>query len=89
MTLMMLSDSEPFKMLQQLDQQFPRAMKMGCIGAWTPFECNRPFTLFFNDEIHSGGAVGLALLSDKHDDEVRIASSIDLESFGNTATITK
>ena len=37
-------------------------MQMGLIASSTPFINGRPFTLFFNDEIHSSGAVGVATL---------------------------
>jgi small ligand-binding sensory domain FIST len=44
-----------------LNVRIPCFVQMGLIASSTPFVNGRPFTLFFNDEVHSSGAVGVAL----------------------------
>ncbi|KAF8505349.1 hypothetical protein BU17DRAFT_101033 [Hysterangium stoloniferum] len=41
--------------------RFPYFVQMGLIASSTPFVNGHPSTLFFNDEVHSSGAVGVAL----------------------------
>ncbi|KAF8505350.1 hypothetical protein BU17DRAFT_57934 [Hysterangium stoloniferum] len=62
-SLLFFSDNSPDGLVRALDR-LP-ANKMGLIASSTPFINGRPFTLFFNDEVHSSGAVGVALRTPK------------------------
>lgn len=62
-TVLHLSDREPEGLSHSL-QRFKSANKLGLIASSTPFITGRPVTLFQNDRIYSGGAVGLALTSE-------------------------
>ncbi|TFK48716.1 hypothetical protein OE88DRAFT_1663806 [Heliocybe sulcata] len=53
------SDSSPEGLSNALNA-LPGADKLGLIASSTPFLTGRPFTLFHNGQIHSGGAVGVA-----------------------------
>ncbi|KAF8505347.1 hypothetical protein BU17DRAFT_101032 [Hysterangium stoloniferum] len=56
MSLLFFSDNSPDGLVRALDH-----LPMGLIASSTPFFNGHPFTLFFNDEVHSSGAVGVAL----------------------------
>ncbi|KAI8924886.1 hypothetical protein BC831DRAFT_463288 [Entophlyctis helioformis] len=58
---LMFGDNESHEILQSANSEFPTARLFGLVGARTPFSTGRPFTLFYNDQVMSGGAVGLAL----------------------------
>ncbi|KAH8926820.1 hypothetical protein BT69DRAFT_1317354, partial [Atractiella rhizophila] len=55
------SDDTPHNFLQRLNQHFPRAQKLGLIGAATPFLTGRPFTFFRNEQSFSDCQVGLTI----------------------------
>ncbi|KIM66880.1 hypothetical protein SCLCIDRAFT_61631, partial [Scleroderma citrinum Foug A] len=46
-----------------LQNAFPSSNKLALLASSTPFLTGRPVTLFYNGQIHSSGAVGIALLS--------------------------
>nr|KAJ3420997.1 hypothetical protein HK105_004747 [Polyrhizophydium stewartii] len=58
--MLLLTDNEPFELLQSSTRAFPAAAHLGVIAARTPFVTGRPFTLFHNDSVLSEGAVGVA-----------------------------
>ncbi|EKM48877.1 uncharacterized protein PHACADRAFT_59601, partial [Phanerochaete carnosa HHB-10118-sp] len=62
-TILYLSDSAPEGLAQSLSK-FDRSSKLGFIASSTPFVNGRPHTLFFGNEVHSAGAVGIAFTSD-------------------------
>ncbi|KAF8650341.1 hypothetical protein AX16_005282 [Volvariella volvacea WC 439] len=55
------SDKSPEGLANSLGV-YPKAIKLGLIASSTPFVTARPVTLFYNQNIHSTGAVGVALL---------------------------
>ncbi|GJE91814.1 hypothetical protein PsYK624_079650 [Phanerochaete sordida] len=56
------SDSAPEGLVQALSR-FEKASKLGLIASSTPFITGRPHTLFYGSDVHSTGAVGIALTS--------------------------
>lgn len=70
-----------------LDAHFPTSSRMGCVGAWTPFFTERPFTLFLNKEMYSDGMVGLARYSPNLPPPKLSVSG--LTPLGSEMTITK
>ncbi|KAI8822922.1 uncharacterized protein EV422DRAFT_522670 [Fimicolochytrium jonesii] len=81
------SDREPHQFLQTLDRTFPKAVKVGLIGAMTPFATGRPHTLYYNDKVYSGGVIGAALLS-KSLQPIASTGYTDLEDIGEPTVIT-
>ncbi|KAH6569877.1 hypothetical protein BASA50_003619 [Batrachochytrium salamandrivorans] len=59
-TLLVFTDNEPLDLMQCLHAQFPLSTQIGLIGSRTPFITGRPFTLFLNNQVLSGGAVGVS-----------------------------
>ncbi|KAJ2452210.1 hypothetical protein EV183_003068 [Coemansia sp. RSA 2336] len=57
---MFASDKEIHQVLDALDVQFPNAIKLGIVGAQTPFFNGREFTLFKDSWVHDSGVVGAA-----------------------------
>ena len=49
---------------------------MGMICSSTPFITGRPFTMFFNDRVHSEGAVGVAVSRIPHRFHVDLPSNL-------------
>ncbi|KAJ8329675.1 hypothetical protein O5D80_002237 [Batrachochytrium dendrobatidis] len=58
--LLLFTDDEPLDLMQSLNTLYPNATQLGLIGSRTPFLTGRPFTLFMNDQVLSGGAVGVS-----------------------------
>ncbi|RPD66989.1 hypothetical protein L226DRAFT_477042 [Lentinus tigrinus ALCF2SS1-7] len=61
-SILYLSDNAP-EGLNSVLSRFSSASKLGLIATSTPFVTGRPYTLFYNDSIHSDGAVGICLSS--------------------------
>ncbi|KAK7689754.1 hypothetical protein QCA50_006393 [Cerrena zonata] len=59
-TILYLSDTSPEGISQSLTR-FRKATTLGLMTSSTPFVTGRPFTLFYNNVIHSSGAVGICL----------------------------
>ncbi|KAH7885163.1 hypothetical protein F5I97DRAFT_1340042 [Phlebopus sp. FC_14] len=57
------SDKSPQGIASVLEGAFPSANKLSLIASSTPFLTGRPVTLFHNGQVHSDGAVGVALTS--------------------------
>ncbi|KAJ3325877.1 hypothetical protein HDV06_002262 [Boothiomyces sp. JEL0866] len=49
-----LSDSEPYDLMK-----FLKGSRLGLVASRTPFVNGLPFTLFFNNEVKTGGSVGI------------------------------
>jgi hypothetical protein len=82
-----LSDHEPYQLIETLDHHFPQATKAGLIGAATPFITGTPYTLFYNDKILPGGSIGFVSSS-----VPKVTSSIQhkaLEALGSPMTVTR
>ncbi|VDB91789.1 unnamed protein product [Peniophora sp. CBMAI 1063] len=60
--LLILSDDAPQGLLSSLQTAYPGACKMALRVSSTPFVTGRPFTLLRDGNVHSSGAVGLAIL---------------------------
>ncbi|KAJ2847802.1 hypothetical protein IWW36_003663 [Coemansia brasiliensis] len=54
------SDKETRQVLDALDMRFPNAIKLGIVGAQTPFFNGREFTLFKDHQVYDSGIVGVA-----------------------------
>ncbi|KZV66229.1 hypothetical protein PENSPDRAFT_97911 [Peniophora sp. CONT] len=63
--LVMFSDDAPQGLLSALKAAYPETYKMALRASSTPFVTGRPFTLLRDDEVHSSGAMGFALLKSK------------------------
>ncbi|KAI9000848.1 hypothetical protein BD414DRAFT_472912 [Trametes punicea] len=59
-SVLYFSDNAPEGLSSALSKFFS-ATKLGLVGTSTPFITGRPYTLFYNDSIHSDGAVGICL----------------------------
>jgi len=64
-SIIYFSDDAPEGLVNSL-RQLPRSDKMGMICSSTPFVTGRPFTMFFNNEVYSEGAVGVAISGASH-----------------------
>ncbi|KAJ1738556.1 hypothetical protein LPJ68_005453 [Coemansia sp. RSA 1086] len=58
--IMFASDKETRQVLDALDIQFPNAIKLGIVGAQTPFFNGREFTLLKDFWVYDSGVVGVA-----------------------------
>ncbi|KAI9288163.1 hypothetical protein BC943DRAFT_273480 [Umbelopsis sp. AD052] len=82
-----LSDHEPYQLIETLDHHFPQATKAGLIGASTPFITGTPYTMFYNDKVLPGGSIGFVSSS-----VPKVSSSVQhkaLESLGSPMTVTR
>ncbi|KAH8549992.1 hypothetical protein BGW37DRAFT_88754 [Umbelopsis sp. PMI_123] len=82
-----LSDHEPYQLIDTLDHHFPQATKSGLIGSSTPFITGMPYTLFYNEKVLSGGTIGFVTSS-----VPKIRSSVQhhaLETLGSPMTVTR
>ena len=73
-------------------------LQIGLVGAMTPFMTGSPHTLFLNNKVYSGGAVGLAIRaartrdpSASYDDKALrpLVKYSGLEALGDALSITK
>ncbi|KAI8581547.1 hypothetical protein K450DRAFT_231836 [Umbelopsis ramanniana AG] len=82
-----LSDHEPYQLIETLDYHFPQATKAGLIGASTPFITGTPYTLFYNEKMLPGGSIGFVSSS-----VPKVRSSVQhiaLEALGSPMTVTR
>ncbi|KAI9099875.1 hypothetical protein DFS34DRAFT_648819 [Phlyctochytrium arcticum] len=64
--LLLFADREPHRFTEHVDHHFPETLKIGLLGAMTPFLNGKPNTLFYNTEVRSAGIVGAALHSSQN-----------------------
>ncbi|ORX82404.1 hypothetical protein K493DRAFT_292355 [Basidiobolus meristosporus CBS 931.73] len=89
--ILLATDKEPDQLLETLDHHFPTSSKFGLIGSSTPFSTGRPTTLYLNDKVFSGGAVGV-VISDSTKEIQKPALSLQfpsLRSLGSPMKITR
>ncbi|KAG2186940.1 hypothetical protein INT44_003168 [Umbelopsis vinacea] len=82
-----LSDHEPYQLIETLDHHFPQATKAGLIGASTPFITGTPYTMFYNDKVLPGGSIGFVSST-----VPKVSSSVQhkaLEALGSPMTVTR
>ncbi|RUS23240.1 hypothetical protein BC937DRAFT_90187 [Endogone sp. FLAS-F59071] len=63
--IFLVSDKEPYQLLETLDHHFSQSVKLGLIATSTPFITGRPYTLFHNARVLSGGVVGFAVTEEE------------------------
>ncbi|KIY69331.1 hypothetical protein CYLTODRAFT_349720 [Cylindrobasidium torrendii FP15055 ss-10] len=84
--LLYFTDASPQGLTASFEA-FPHATQLGLVATSTPFITGRPFTLFHGKDVHSSGAVGLALT-----DRPKATSTIEftgLESLSEPMTVTQ
>ncbi|KAI7871472.1 hypothetical protein BDF14DRAFT_1761388 [Spinellus fusiger] len=59
------SDNEPDELLKTLDHHYPATLKLGIVGASTPFVNGNPYTLFYQDQLMGAGIAGFATYTTK------------------------
>ncbi|KAG2131817.1 hypothetical protein DEU56DRAFT_813472 [Suillus clintonianus] len=60
-SILYFSDKAPEGIAKALKATFPHSHELGFLAASTPFITGRPVTLFYDGEIYSDGAIGIAL----------------------------
>jgi len=82
-----VSDHEPYQLIETLDHHLPQTTKCGLIGSSTPFITGTPYTLFYNGKTLSGGTIGFVSSSTpKLQPEIQHHA---LEVIGRQMTITR
>ncbi|KAG2178099.1 hypothetical protein INT43_003352 [Umbelopsis isabellina] len=82
-----ISDHEPYQVIESLDHQFPHAIKAGLIGTSTPFTTGTPYTMFYNGKHMAGGSIGF-VSSSVPEMKTKVEFQA-LEKLGNPMTITR
>ncbi|KAJ1988683.1 hypothetical protein GGI25_006289 [Coemansia spiralis] len=67
------TDKESRQTLDLLDSHFPQALKIGIVGAQTPFLNGREYTLFSDSQVYDTGMVGFAFSRTEQSKDKRCA----------------